>query len=92
MKSVRKAAVLGSGSWGTALATVVAQHAETVSLWGRDEALCRDIRERHRNTRYLPGIELDPKIRATTELRECVEGAEVVIVGLPTKALAAVLE
>lgn len=91
MKSVRKAAVLGAGSWGTALATVVAQHAEAVSLWGRDEALCRDINERRGNTRYLPGIELDPKIRATTDIHQCVARAEVVIVGLPTKALKTVL-
>lgn len=91
MKKVRKGAVLGSGSWGTALATVIAHHADRVALWGRDEAVCAAINARHENPHYLPGIPLDANIAATTDAAEALKDAEVVVVGLPTKALEPVL-
>src|SRR5688572_29515160 len=53
-----KCAVLGAGSWGTALAVLLARNGNDVSLWGRDEAELADIAAKRRNDRYLPGIEI----------------------------------
>ncbi len=92
MKLVKKTAVLGFGSWGTALATVVAHRSETVLIWGRNKNLARDINLRHENTRYLPGMPLSSKVEATTDIEEALSGADVVVIGLPTKALESVLQ
>lgn len=91
MDKVAKAAVLGAGSWGTALATVLVHHADEVALWGRDPEAARAVNERRENPRYLPGVRLDPRVRATTDGAEALDGAEAVVCALPTKALAAAL-
>ena len=49
-------AVLGAGSWGTALAIHLGRQGTTTRLWGRDAALVKEVGERRENTRYLPGI------------------------------------
>lgn len=92
VKKVRKTAVLGLGSWGTALATIVAHHSDYVSLWGRDENAVRSVNGTRRNGRYLPEIELDPKITATLDLLEAVRDADAIVVALPTQSLSAALE
>ena len=53
-----KIAVLGSGSWGTALASLVARHGHPTVLWGRDAAVISAIHNQHENPRYLPGLAL----------------------------------
>ena len=59
-------AVLGAGSWGTALAALIARHGFATTLWGRDAAVVEAIDRRHENPRYLPGIPLPESLRATT--------------------------
>ncbi|QDB79845.1 NAD(P)-dependent glycerol-3-phosphate dehydrogenase [Georgenia wutianyii] len=86
-----RAAVLGTGSWGTTFAAVLADAGNDVTVWGRSPQTCRQITEEHRNERYLPGIELPHGVRATTDLRAAVEGAEVVAVAVPSQAVRAVL-
>ena len=61
-------AVLGAGSWGTALAALIARHGFPTTLWGRDAAVVAAIDQRHENPRYLPGIPLPEGLRATTDL------------------------
>src|SRR3546814_10935143 len=61
-------AVLGAGSWGTALAALIARHGHRTVLWGRDAAIVEAIDQRHENPRYLPGIALPEGPRATTHL------------------------
>ena len=51
-------AVLGAGSWGTALASLLARNGHRTVIWGRDAEQVRAINQRHENTRYLPGIPL----------------------------------
>ena len=51
-------AVLGAGSWGTALAALLARQGHAVTLWGRDAAVAEAINTRHENPRYLPGLAL----------------------------------
>ncbi len=66
-------AVLGGGAWGTALAQAGRAAGREVLLWARDPALAGTINERHENPRYLPGIALDPAIRAGSDLAEAAE-------------------
>jgi glycerol-3-phosphate dehydrogenase (NAD(P)+) len=68
-------AVLGAGSWGTALAALIARHGHATTLWGRDAAIVEAIDARHENPRYLPGIALPDALRATTGLAAALHGA-----------------
>jgi glycerol-3-phosphate dehydrogenase (NAD(P)+) len=81
-----RCSVIGSGSFGTALANTLATNCEEVRLWGREPALVETINARHENTTYLPGIPLAPHVRATTSLQEALEGAELVVLATPSHA------
>jgi glycerol-3-phosphate dehydrogenase (NAD(P)+) len=81
-----KTAVLGGGSWGTALAAHLARAGHDVSLWLRDAAVAEAIAGRHENPRYLPGRPLPPALAATTDLQRAASGAEMVVVVLPSSA------
>lgn len=78
-------AVLGAGSWGTAVANLCAHNAPTV-LWARDPGVATAVQRDHRNSRYLPGIGLHPSLGATDDLAEAVAGADVLVVGVPSSA------
>jgi glycerol-3-phosphate dehydrogenase (NAD(P)+) len=88
---MNKVSVLGAGSWGTALAIVLADNSHHVSLWGRREEQVLEINEEHHNERYLPGIELPKNIEATVDLKECVNDADTLVLVTPTKAMREVL-
>lgn len=60
--------VIGGGAWGTALAQTASQNGKRVVLWAREEAVVTDINERHVNRAFLPGVPLDPQLRATTDI------------------------
>ncbi len=62
--------VIGAGAWGTALALAARRAGREVVLWARDPELAAEIGTRHENPRYLPGVRLDPEIRATASLAE----------------------
>ncbi len=79
-------AVLGAGSWGTALAALIARHGFATTLWGRDAAVVEAIDRRHENSRYLPGIPLPESLRATTDLATAVRGVDFVLVVVPSHA------
>ncbi len=80
-----KAVVLGSGSWGTALAIVLSEHFEKVLLIGRSDEQAEEINSEHKNHRYLPKINLPKNIRCSTDLTE-VKSAEVILFVVPTSA------
>ncbi len=82
-----KVAVFGAGSWGTAFSMVLADAGHDVTIWGRREDLCAAINEKHENPDYLPGIELPASIRATHDPAEAAEGAEVVVLAVPSQTL-----
>lgn len=86
-----RAAVVGAGSWGTTVAAVAAANVD-VTLWARDPDLAEQIDTDHENARYLPGIELPDRVRATGDLRAACEGADVVVIGVPSHGFRAVLE
>jgi glycerol-3-phosphate dehydrogenase (NAD(P)+) len=88
---VTRVAVIGAGSWGTAVAAIVADNAPT-TLWARRAELAEAIDRDHENAAYLPGIELPSKLRATSSLAEACSTAEVVVLGVPSHGTRAVLE
>jgi glycerol-3-phosphate dehydrogenase (NAD(P)+) len=77
-------AVVGAGSWGTALAAHLARSTHAVRLWARDAGQAREIADRHVNSRYLPGIAL-PALFATSDLVEALKDAEIAIVAVPSE-------
>ncbi len=79
-------AVLGAGSWGTALAALIARHGHATTLWGRDAAAIDAIDGHHENPRYLPGIALPETLRATADLGVAMQGADLVLVVVPSHA------
>lgn len=81
-----KATVFGAGSFGTAIASVLAHTFDEVILWGRDPATIAALNEQHENPGYLPGLKLSQKIRGTTDLQEAAQGAELVAVATPSQA------
>lgn len=83
---VSSAIVLGAGSWGTALAATLEQRGLKVQFWGRDVALMEEIQLSRRNSRYLPGLDLRPGIRATADLAS-LEPADLIVVVVPSKAV-----
>jgi glycerol-3-phosphate dehydrogenase (NAD(P)+) len=84
---VTRAAVLGSGSWGTAFGKVLADAGTDVVLWARRPELAAGIRDTHENADYLPGIALPERLTATDDAREAVEGAEFVVLAVPSQSL-----
>jgi glycerol-3-phosphate dehydrogenase (NAD(P)+) len=83
---MKKATVFGSGSFGTAIASVLTSNFDEVVLWGRDAATIAAINEKHENTAYLPGLALSPKIRGSTDLQHASDGATLVAVAIPSQA------
>src|SRR5690242_7252799 len=79
--------VLGSGSWGTALAAVLAEAGHDVALWGRDPALLADLRERRENRRYLPGRRLPDALAVHDDLRSAVRGRDLAVMALPSASV-----
>ncbi len=83
-------AVIGAGSWGTAVAAIAAGNAPTV-LWARRDDLAQQITATGENAQYLPGISLPGTLRATSSLAEACDGAEVIVLGVPSHGMRAVL-
>ncbi|MFP6876793.1 MAG: NAD(P)H-dependent glycerol-3-phosphate dehydrogenase [Roseibacillus sp.] len=84
-------AILGSGSWGTALATVLAPTASSVLLIGRDPKVLDDINTNHHNERYLNGVDLPDNISASDDLSKVV-GAELILFVVASAATRSVAE
>ena len=79
-------AVLGSGSWGTALAALIARNGHPTTIWGRDAAQVEAIGQRHENPRYLPDIPLPESLRASADIAATVADADLVLVVTPSHA------
>ncbi len=85
-------AVLGAGSWGTALAALLAANGHDVRLWGRDAGLIAALRAERENARYLPGIPLPASVLPTDDLSAALTGAEVVVFAVPSGAVRTVAQ
>ena len=82
-----RAAVLGTGSWGTAFGKVLADSGSDVVLWARRPELARAVVEQHENPDYLPGIALPANLTATSDAAEAVDGADFVVLAVPSQSL-----
>ena len=86
------AAVMGAGAWGTALAKVLADAGNDVTLWARRPGLAQEINETHRNTRYIGDVALPASVRATDDAQVALAGACTVLLAVPSQTLRANLE
>ena len=84
-------AVLGAGSYGTALAIQLARLGNDTRLWGRDAAQMKKLEAERVNAEYLPGCKFPPPLKPTSDLRAAVADAEEVLLAVPSHALHAVL-
>jgi len=85
-------AILGGGSWGTALAIHLAKNAGAVRLWAREPEVVEGIRARRRSPWYLPDLDIPASVAATTDAAEAVDGASLVVVAVPSEFFAATLK
>src|SRR5262249_36869176 len=83
----KNVAVIGAGSWGTALAMVAAHNQHYVRLWAREPEIAREINRARRNPFYLSDFELPDNIHATTSVEEAMNGADVALLVVPSHAM-----
>lgn len=76
--------IIGAGSWGTAIATVVARAGAQPTLWAREQEVVNQIAECGENKQFLPGIKLDPMITATMDLEEVCR-ANIIVIAVPAQ-------
>ncbi|WP_458525449.1 NAD(P)H-dependent glycerol-3-phosphate dehydrogenase [Onishia taeanensis] len=86
-----KVAVLGGGSFGTALASIAADNGARVHQWLRDTALADEINRDHRNSHYLPEYAINPAVTASTDMQDVLTGAALVLVAIPSTAFRSVV-
>ncbi|MEO1637931.1 MAG: NAD(P)H-dependent glycerol-3-phosphate dehydrogenase [Pseudomonadota bacterium] len=82
-----RVAVIGAGSWGTALATTLAQAGVKTCIWGRDTTVTKAINKQHENTTRLPGVPLHPALIATDDMEKALQGAEAVMIVVPSRSI-----
>ena len=82
-----KAGVIGSGSWGTALARVLSKNGHEVTLWSRREEESRMLREERENKSKLPGVKLPDDILCTTDLEQTVEGKDILVLATASPSI-----
>ncbi|MEO8169015.1 MAG: NAD(P)-binding domain-containing protein, partial [bacterium] len=79
-----KIAVLGAGSWGTALAIILANNDHSVTLWSHKQEYADVIRTQRINPSFLPGITIPEKIDATSDLMAAVSAADMIVCAVPS--------
>jgi len=82
--------VIGGGSWGTSVASLMSRNADVI-LWARSSETVTEINQSQRNSRYLADLALHPNLTATTDLGQAVKGADAVIMGVPSNSFREVL-
>ena len=82
-----RCAVVGAGAWGTALANLLADNGHQTHLWAFEHDVADAINEGHENPRFLPGVPLNPALRATFDRESAVAAAELIIYATPSHVL-----
>ena len=85
-----KISVLGSGSWGCALAQILVRNGHDVVVWGIDETEVNDINQNHQNSRYFKDVKLDERLKATTDM-SLIAGSEALLLAVPSMAIDSVM-
>jgi glycerol-3-phosphate dehydrogenase (NAD(P)+) len=86
---LKRIAVLGAGSWGTTFAKVMADAGRDVVLWARRPEVADAVTHRHENPDYLPGVRLPGNLSSTSDPQRALDGAEAVILAVPSQSLRA---
>lgn len=84
---MKKVAVIGSGNMGTALAQVAAQNGHKVKIWSIEEDVLTEIKKKHKNSKYLPGVKLSTNIKPVFSMQECLEDISLLVIAVPSKAV-----
>ena len=92
MSEARSVAVLGAGSWGTALAVQLARNGVPTTLWGRSPQAVVEMATARRNTRYLPDLELPGSLQLSAMIEPTVRDAGTILIAVPSHAFAALLD
>jgi glycerol-3-phosphate dehydrogenase (NAD(P)+) len=87
-----KAAVIGGGAWGTALADLLARNGHDVALWARESDVVQTVNSSHENVRFLKGFTLHDSLRASEDMGSVLKGAEIITYAAPSHVLRAVLK
>lgn len=87
--AVQRVTVLGAGSWGTAFAKVLADAGRDVTMWARRAEVAEEIRTRHTNESYLPGVRLPESVTATADAGRALATADAVVLAVPSQSLRA---
>ena len=87
-----KVAILGAGSWGTALSMVLARAGHAVRLWARESEIAYHINNFHENSIYLTGVTLADTIVSDTEIEDSLKDAELVVFAIPSHAMREIAE
>ena len=90
-KKSEKVAVIGAGSWGTALAIVLADNGHEVRLWGHKQEQVIEINSEHTNKKYLPNVSLQDSIIGYSSLEEALADVDIMVLAVPTKAIREVI-
>lgn len=85
-------AILGGGSWGTALAKLLSENGNCVTVWIRDENQCKELSNDRINTRYLPNVKIPSNIVFISDINETVKKAQVILIVTPTQVVRSVLK
>ncbi len=91
-KMTTKIAVMGAGSWGTALSQVLCENGHDVMMYDLNADIIADINQNHQNSRFFKEHDLPKTLSATTNLQEALNGAEVILLSVPTKVIRHVLK
>ena len=83
---IQSTAILGAGSWGTALAALWGSDGRNLRLWGRDEARVEQLRQSRENPDYLPGVKLPESVKVTSRLSDCAD-VDLIVFVTPSTAL-----
>jgi glycerol-3-phosphate dehydrogenase (NAD(P)+) len=84
--------VLGGGAWGTTFSGILADAGNKTTLWAREPEVVSEINTAHRNTRYLPDIDLPAAVHATTDTAEALRDADIIVVAIPSQVARKALE
>lgn len=88
----KRVAVIGGGAWGTALATVVQRAGRPAMVWAREPEVVEAINGENRNPGFLPGVDLDPGIRAHIEIAGALDGTDTALVVAPTQHMRSIVQ